>query len=138
MNKGIQDLSIAYIVEDIVVNKPQVSIDVYNTIHSGVYTRSVFVKKGTIIVGALIKIPTTIIISGNCNVLVGKDVYNINGYDVITAKADRKQVFTAIEDTFITMIFKTDHRDIDSVEKQFTDDYDKLMKQNYKTNITED
>ena len=136
--KAVQNISMANKIEELILKHEQVNAVVYHTVHSGVYTRSLRVNKGTVIAGALIKIPTTVIVSGKCNVLVGDETYAIDGYEVITASANRKQVFVAIEDTVITMIFKTEHKDIESIEKQFTDEYDKLMRDEYQINITED
>ena len=39
---------------------------IYDYVHGGIYTRTMFLPKGAMIMGALIKVPTTLVISGSC------------------------------------------------------------------------
>lgn len=97
------------------------------TIHNGVYTRTCKLEKNVLIVGAKIKIPTTLIINGHCRFNLNGQWVEIKGYNVIKANANRQQVFQAIEDTFITMIFKTDKKTFGECEKEFTDQWQELL-----------
>ena len=38
---------------------------IYDYVHGGIYTRTMFLPKGAMIMGALIKVPTTLVISGS-------------------------------------------------------------------------
>ena len=44
-----------------------------NFFHAGVYVRTCLVPKDTVLAGAVIKIPTVVIVSGHCYVQAGKD-----------------------------------------------------------------
>jgi len=109
------------------LNFPQEEISTYHTIHGGVYTRTIMIKKGVTISGAAIKVPTTLIFSGNVDILVGDDVLNLRGYKVVPASKDRKQIITANEDTFLTMVFATKATNVEDAENEFTDEADRLI-----------
>lgn len=105
----------------------QVSITTDHVIHDGVYTRTICVPAGVMITGALIKISTTLIVSGTCTVLIGDgEEIQVSGYMVMPTSSGRKQIFMAHTDTFISMIFKTDAKSVEEAEAQFTDDVDIL------------
>lgn len=101
----------------------EVDILIEHFIHEGVYYRTCKVPKGVAIVGAFIKIPTTVIVSGDCYVTLGNTVGRLEGYNVIKAEAGRRQAFRAVEDTYITMCFKTDAKDVKDAEKEFTNEW---------------
>lgn len=101
----------------------EVGIPLEHFIHEGVYYRTCFVPKGVAIIGALVKIPTTVIVSGDCYVTLGNTVGRLEGYHVIKAEAGRRQAFRAITDTYITMCFRTDSKDVKEAEKEFTDEW---------------
>lgn len=101
----------------------EVDIPIEQFIYEGVYYRTCKVPKGVAIIGAFIKIPTTVIVSGDCYVTLGNTVGRLEGYNVIKAEAGRRQAFRAVEDTYITMCFKTDAKDVKDAEKEFTDEW---------------
>ena len=101
----------------------EVDIPLEHFIHEGVYYRTCFVPKDVPIIGALVKIPTTVIVSGNCYVTLGNTVGRLEGYHVIKAEAGRRQAFRAITDTYITMCFRTDSKDVKEAEQEFTDEW---------------
>jgi len=106
---------------------PQVKLETLHTLHDGVYTRSVMTPAGVLGVGVLIKIPTTLIISGDATAIMGDRTERITGHHVVTAGAHRQQAFYAHDDTWVTMIFATDARTIEEAEEQFTDEVGLLM-----------
>lgn len=122
-----RNIAIANAVEKKVLTLEQTLNTTMHSIHDGVYTRSMKLSQGEMLVSANIKIPTTLIIQGNIELTIGDDIVKINGFDVVVADGNRKQLMYANEDTFLTMIFKTNARTIEEAEMQFTDDYDKLM-----------
>ena len=113
---------------------PQVEIGITHCLHDGVYTRTAFVPAGYLVMGVLIKIPTTVIASGRARVFIGADTVEVQGYQVIPAAAGRKQAALAIEDTYFSMAFRTDAATIEEAEQEFTDEVDQLQTRQNKLN----
>lgn len=90
--------------------------------HAGMYARTIKVPKGIMITGVLIKIPTIVVVHGDCYVTLGDKVRRLTGYHVLSASAGRKQMFRAIEDTHITMLFPTSAQTVAEAEEEFTDE----------------
>lgn len=114
--------------ETYLLSLPQVLVTTAHTLHAGVYTRTVFIPKGVVISGALIKRSVNLIISGDTTVFIGDDkAKEYKGYASITAMPYRKQVFIANEDTYLTMFFATEATTIEEAENEFTDEVDNLI-----------
>lgn len=114
--------------EKAIYNLPQISIATDHILHAGVYTRTVMIPKDGVISGVLVKRSVNLIISGHCIVYLGDDeAREYKGYVALTAMANRKQVFIAKENTYLTMFFATDAREIAEAESQFTDEVGTLM-----------
>ena len=111
------------IVIEAVKRTDQIDIPVDQYIHAGVYVRTVKIPAGLIACGAFLKVPTSIIISGNCTMSMGDKMVNVDGYKVLKGEAGRRQVFRAIEDTYITMFFRTDAKTTEEAEMESTDEY---------------
>jgi hypothetical protein len=107
-------------------NWEQIPFKVEHFLHAGMYCRTLTMPADSILTGAHIKIPTIVIISGNCLVYRGDDFVNLIGYHALAASADRKQVFVAAEQTTITMLFATDANDVKKAEEEFTDEWSRL------------
>ena len=105
----------------------QEEVMTHHLIHAGLYARTIKVKKGVMITGANVKRATTLVISGHVVVWANDAEYDLEGYHVIPCSANRKQAFVAKEDTYITMLFPTDSREVEDCENEFTDDADQLM-----------
>lgn len=99
-------------------------IDSY--IHGGIYTRTMFLPKGAMILGALIKIPTTLTISGVCIVSDGVNILNVSGYTTMFGEPHRRSIFYAMEDTYVSMMCKVKATDIHDAEREFTDEWELL------------
>lgn len=110
-----------------VLSLPQVSTITEQSLHAGVYTRTVLMEKDTVWVGALVKRSTNLIISGHILVILGEEHCEYEGYATIHASANRKQGFVAIEDTYLTMFFATDATTVEQAEAEFTDDHELLV-----------
>lgn len=106
---------------------PQIDLHTLHTLHGGVYTRTIKLPEGAIVGGALIKVPTTIIIQGNVIVYMENEAKELNGYNVFIADAHRKQAVVAKSEVYWTMIFKSCAKTIEEAEKEFTDEYEKLL-----------
>lgn len=122
------DLEAAFAVRRFIEEKlASVEIPTDQFLHAGCYSRTCLVKAGVVAAGAVIKIPTIVIVSGKCLVLVGDEVHSIDGYAVLRGAPGRCQTFRAISDTYITMIFSTASTTCDDAEKEFTDEWERLQ-----------
>lgn len=106
---------------------PQVDIATTHTLHDGVYTRTITIPAGVFVVGVMVKIPTTLIVSGDTTVVIGDTARRLTGYHVFTGAAMRKQAAYAHSESSFTMLFKTDAKSVAEAEAQFTDEADRLM-----------
>ena len=113
--------------EGLCLQLPQIDIETDHVIHAGMYSRTIMIPAGALLTGALIKIATTLIISGEVIVYIGDESIDLKGYNVFPAWANRKQAFLAKTDTYVTMVFPTAAKSIEEAEAEFTDDADKLM-----------
>lgn len=104
----------------------QEDIPLEHFLWSGTYVRTCYIKKGEIIVGAFLKIPTVVIVSGNCKVVVGSKCETIVGYQVLKGSPGRRQAFRALEDTVITMFFATKAKTLLEAEQEMTDEWELL------------
>lgn len=98
-------------------------VPIKNTLHDGIYVRTAFLPKGTTGLGCLLKVPTTLIISGECLVSNGIAVAHSKGYAVLQGQTLRRSFFYAIEDTYLSMIAKVNATTVDEAEKEVTDEW---------------
>ena len=98
-----------------------------HTLHAGIYSRTLFMPKGSVVAGVIIQVPTTLILSGKMAVYIGDDITHIDGYNILPTIGDRKQVVYAIEDSYATLLFKTNAKTIEEAEQEMTSEYDRLM-----------
>ncbi len=117
-------------------NMVQVPIATTHHFHAGMYARTIRIPQGVVITGALIRIPTMLIVSGHVTVFIGGDSIELRGYHVIPASAGRKQVFVAHADTDLTMLFPTSARTVEEAEAEFTDETKLLMSRRQSGNLT--
>jgi hypothetical protein len=114
-------------VQEKLLSVPQIDVQTDHVIHGGVYTRTITIAPGTVLMGAHILIPTTLIVNGETAVFTGENWIELKGFHVIPAMAGRKQIFVAQEETTISMIFRTDAKTVEEAEKEFTDEAELLM-----------
>ena len=106
---------------------PQIEVQTDHLLHGGIYTRTLHVPAESVVVGALVKIPTTLIIIGKTKVFTGEEWIDLDGYHVIPAQAGRKQIVVTQEATIFTMMFRTEAKTVEEAEMEFTDEHDALM-----------
>jgi|ETNvirnome_2_300_1030623.scaffolds.fasta_scaffold02902_2 hypothetical protein len=106
---------------------PQRQVGTQHVIHGGIYSRTIRMAKGSMMTSALIKIATTLIISGHATVSTGDEAMTFQGYNVIPGSAGRKGVWYAHEDTDMTMLFPTSAKTVEEAEVEFTDEADDLL-----------
>lgn len=114
----------------------QVPIQTTHHFHAGLYARTIRIPKGVVITGALIRIPTMLIVSGHVTVFIGGDTIELRGYHVLPASAGRKQVFLAHADTDLTMLFPSRAETVEEAEAEFTNETELLMSREQPGNLT--
>lgn len=128
MPMSTKEISLVQEAEAFIGSLPQITLTTEHILHAGVYSRTVLIQKGETIVGALIKRSTNLILSGHALIYLGETGgKEYKGYAVLTASAHRKQVFVALEDTYLTMSFATEATTIEQAEDEFTDEGKMLM-----------
>lgn len=100
----------------------QIKIPVEHFIHGGMYVRTVMIPAGIMITGAFIILETSLVVSGHAMVYTSQQWVEYNGYAVIPAAANRKQIFVAVKDTNLTMFFPTSAKTVKDAEEQFTNE----------------
>ena len=100
----------------------QVSVQIEESLHDGVYVRTGFVPPGVIATGCLTKVPTTLIVIGKCKVTCADGIMDVDGFAQFETAAGRKTVFRTITKTVTVMIFKTDARTVEEARRAMTDD----------------
>jgi hypothetical protein len=118
-------------VQSAIMKCPPVDMPVHHTLHGGVYSRSLRIPAGVMIVGALIRVPTTLIISGRVTVWANDQTMEVDGYTVLAGSVGRKQVFVAHEDTDMTMCFATQAKTVDEAEREFTEEWELLASRSH-------
>lgn len=113
-------------VEAMALAKEQIPLRTIHTIHAGMYARTIHIPGGTMITGALIKIATTLIVTGRADAYIGDEILHLSGHNVIPGSAGRKQAFVAIGPVSMTMLFPTTAKTVDEAEREFTDEYELL------------
>ena len=113
--------------EEITAQMEQAEITTWHVLHGGVYSRTIEIKAGVVLTGALVKIPTVLVVSGDVSVFANDQEVRVTGYSVLPASPNRKQAFIAHEDTWLTMTFRTDASTVEDAENEFTEEADRLM-----------
>jgi hypothetical protein len=114
-------------IQNEILEKPQIEVNTEHVIHGGMYIRTIRLAPEVVLMGALVKVSTVLIVSGKTAVFTGENWIELDGYHVIPARAGRKQIFVTREDTSITMIFRTDAKTVEQAEEEFTDEAGALM-----------
>ena len=98
-----------------------------HVLHGGMYARLARIPGGMAFTSVMIKIPTMLVIHGECCVLAGDKWHILSGYNVLPASAHRIQAYVAMEDTEITMLFPSNAKTVEEAEAQFTDEAADLL-----------
>lgn len=110
-----------------VADLPEAELVTEHFLFAGLYSRTLFMPKDSVIIGALIKIPTVVTVSGHCFMSTGLKAVELKGYHVFKGSANRRQAFIAVEDTYITMSFATQAQTVEQAEEEFTDEFKQLI-----------
>jgi hypothetical protein len=102
------------------VSLEQAPHELSHLIHAGMYARTMILRAGNFLVGALVQVKTIVIFFGDAMVFTGNSTVRLQGYHVIAAEAMRQQVFIANTDCHITAIFATDAQTVKDAEDEAT------------------
>lgn len=116
-----------YALEAVTSTMPQQDIVTWHVLHGDMYARTIRIPEGTMLTGALVKVPTILAVNGDVTVYADEIAIRFTGYNVLPASAGRKQAFIAHSDTDLTMVFSTLAGSIQEAEEEFTDEADRLM-----------
>lgn len=122
--------------ESAMLDMKQVNIQTLHHLHAGLYCRTIRIPAGVMITGALIKIPTLLILSGHVSVFIGGESVEFDGYHVVPGQAGRKSMFLAHADTDMTMAFATRATTVEEAEAEFTDQPDTLKSRQQSGDLT--
>lgn len=113
-------------VQQVMLSEKQVDIPTHHVLHAGMYARTITMPPGVVLMGALVKIPTIVTVVGSAKVFVGEWV-DVRGYQVLPARAGRKQIFVSMSALIVTMTFPTSAQTVEEAEREFTDDAEMLL-----------
>ena len=102
-------------------------VEMEHHLHAGMYARTCRLAAHQVITSVLIKIPTLLIVNGDCVVLAGNKWHEFTGYNVLPACAGRKQIYVTRGETEITMIFPSNAKTVEEAEEEFTDESAMLL-----------
>ncbi len=117
-------------IQNEVLKMEQVKMDTDHILHGGMYARTIMIPAGVILTGALIKVATVLIVSGDALVYREGKAHEIVGYNVLAASKHRIMAFVARTDTYLTMIFPSKADSIAQAEEEFTDEAHLLFSRN--------
>lgn len=106
---------------------PQIDLVTDHVLHGGMYARTIRIPAGAVVTGALIKIPTLLVIQGDADVLTGDGWVAVSGFGVLAGSAGRKQAFVTRSAVELTMMFPTQARTVEEAERECTDEHEQLM-----------
>lgn len=123
----LETLNRVRLLERLNLERPQIPVVTHHLIHAGMYFRTILLPTDSILTGALIKIATVLIVSGDVGIYTGEHVVRWRGYHVLPASPHRKQVMIAYADTNLTMGFPTKAGSVEAAEAEFTDEAEMLF-----------
>jgi hypothetical protein len=121
-------------IQDLLLQGDDPSVQTDHVLHGGMYSRTVTLPAGAVLVGALIRKPTLVITTGTAKVLIGDEWADVRGYHVFPASAGRKQIFVALSPFIITMLFPTSAKTVEEAEDEFTSESKLLLSRRQDSN----
>lgn len=106
---------------------PQTPFVTEHLLHGGLYTRTIRLPADTVCAAVLIKLPTVLILQGDCEVWSNDELICTHGYSVLPGSAGRKIAFVTRSDVAMSMIFPTAAKTVDEVQREFTDEHELLV-----------
>ena len=99
--------------------------EVAHTLIDGVYTRTLFIPKGSVLVGKIhLKECVNIVAAGDISILTETGCGRIKAGHIAVSKPGIQKLGYAHEDTVFVNVFRTDETDIEKIEAEIaTDDF---------------
>lgn len=102
-------------------------IELKHDFHAGVYARTLKAPAGVILANALIRVPTILIVSGDCTITDTSSSIRVNGYNVLLGAKNRMCMVKTHSETYFTMIYATKAKTVEEAEAEFADPQDELQ-----------
>lgn len=96
-------------------------------LHGGLYVRTCYHPKGSVLLGALIRVPTVLIVDGSVDIRSGEAVVEVRGHAVLRGVPGRRALVVTYEDSKATMVFRTDAKTVEEAEEEMTAEYEQLL-----------
>lgn len=104
-----------------------VKFDTEHFLHAGLYSRTIHVPGGFMLCGSVIRVETTLIISGDMSLYDGERWTRLTGYNPLACSANRRGMGFAHSLTHVTMLFATQAINVKQAEQEFTEEWERLM-----------
>lgn len=101
-------------------------IELEHAFHAGLYARTLRAPAGVVLANALIRVPTILIVSGDCTITDTERTFRVQGYRVLKGAANRMCMVYTNEATVFTMLYATSAKTVEEAEAEFADPKDKL------------
>lgn len=108
--------------EKIMLDLPQVEIPLKHVFCDGMYARVAFIKKGTLMTGAIHRQASLqIMVSGKVSVATDREAAReLSGFHIMVSPPGTKRAGVALEDTVWATILRTDETDPERIVAQLT------------------
>lgn len=108
--------------ESALLNVPQVDCPIRHHFAPGIYAREITIPKGTVLVGAIHKCESLVVLSaGRLRLVVDGGTVEISAPHTMTCKPGAKNAALALEDSVWTNFFATDETDTDKLVEILTE-----------------
>lgn len=102
------------------VDFAQVKLRVEHNFSLGVYARTLYIPKDTVVVGELHKYPQlNIMVQGDISVSVDGVIKRLDSFQIVSSPAGTKRIAYAHADTIWITILGTHETDLEKIEKHF-------------------
>lgn len=104
--------------EEHILSGPQVELPTMHFFAPGLYARQMFIRKGTVLTGAVHKTEHLAVFVGDITVWTEGGMKRLTGHHTLVSKPGAKRVGYAHEDTWCTGFFPTDKTDVAQLEAE--------------------
>lgn len=104
-----------------------VDVPTHMMVHGEIAVRTVFIRAGTLVTGALTNHDNVCFVSGDIVATTDEGVVRLTGYSVFPAARGFKRAVVALSDTYWSTAWHTKCADARSAEDDMTDEHDRLL-----------
>lgn len=115
------------LVAEAISQYPQTDLQTSHLLHGGQYHRTCRMPAGTVIVGAVVRVPTSLIIAGDVSLWTGRSWQRMTGYHVLSGEIGRQACIFSHAETFLTMTAVTEACTIEAAEAEMTEHPEQLL-----------